>query len=63
LEPLEIKGYLYNSEYLFSNIKVVYGNEGCKEINISIQNLHIQWLNSCTAAKRKLILFSASSDF
>lgn len=26
------EGYLYTSEYLFSNIKVVYGNEGFKEI-------------------------------
>jgi hypothetical protein len=60
------EGYLYTSEYFFSNIKVVYGNEGFKEINIKIQNLHIQCLNSCTvatAAKRKLVVFSASSDF
>ena len=31
------EGYLYTSEYFFSNIKVVYGNEGFKEININIQ--------------------------
>jgi hypothetical protein len=33
------EGYHYTSEYFFSNIKVVYGNEGFKETNIKIQNL------------------------